>query len=61
MAQIISHSFVVTVSKLVKDSQKDTPIVSGDQLEVVHQTLPGILEELLSDPGLIVEVQQVSD
>ena len=61
MAQIVSHSFVVTVSKLVKDSLKDSPIVSDDQVQVVCHTLPGIMEELLTDPTLIVEVQHLSD
>jgi hypothetical protein len=61
MAQIVSHSFVVTVSKLVKDSVKHEPIVTDDQVHTVTHTLPGILEELLSDATLIVEVQHLSD
>jgi hypothetical protein len=61
MAQIIQTSFVITISKLVKDAQSSSPILDEEQSQLIAQMLPGVVEEVLHDPGMIVEVQLISD
>lgn len=61
MAQIIHTSFVITVSKLVKDSAAEQTVLDSEQIQMITDTLPGIVEELLSDSAAIIEVQSISD
>lgn len=61
MAQIINTTFVITVSKLVKDSAGYNTVLDSDQVLMLTETLPGILEELLSDTSAIIEVHPISD
>lgn len=61
MAQIIQTTFVVTLSKLVKDNQADTPVLDAEQTSMIQQMLPGVIEEVLSDSNLIVEVQSITE
>jgi len=61
MAQIINTSFVITISKLVKDSAGYNAVLDSEQVKMITDTLPGIVEELLSDSAAIIEVQSISD
>ena len=61
MAQIIHTTFVITVSKLVKDSASEHAVLDSEQIQMVTETLPGILEELLADSTAIIEVQPITD
>jgi len=61
MAQVIQTTFVVTISKLVKDSQVDTPVLDALQTTTIQQMLPGVVEEVLGDSSVIVEVQSLAD
>lgn len=61
MAQIIHTTFVITVSKLVKDSAAEQVVLDNDQVQMITDTLPGILEELLADSAAIIEVQSITD
>jgi hypothetical protein len=60
MAQIIQTTFVITVSKLVKDTA-GAHLLDAEQSNMLIQTLPGVVEELLNDPALIVELQSIVD
>lgn len=57
MAQIISHTLIITVSKLVKDKQVTDSLWDADQTQMLLETLPGVVEQILDDGSLIVEVQ----
>ncbi len=61
MAQVIQTTFVVTISKLVKDAQVSEPVLDAEQSALIQQMLPGVVEEVLNDPGVIVEVQSITD
>lgn len=61
MAQVIQTTFVVTISKLVKDNQSDAGVLDADQALLIQQMLPGVVEEVLGDSSVIVEVQSISD
>lgn len=61
MAQVIQTTFVVTISKLVKDAQVAPPVLDAEQAALIQQMLPGVVEEVLNDPGVIVEVQSITD
>ena len=57
MAQIIQKTFVVTISKLVKDNTY-APLLSEDQTQNILDTIPSIIEELVDDSSLIVETAE---
>jgi hypothetical protein len=57
MAQIIQKTFVVTISKLVKDNT-DAPLLSEDQTQNILDTIPSIIQELVDDSSLIVETAE---
>lgn len=61
MAQVIHSTFVITVSKLVKNNAAQHAVLDSDQIQMVTETLPGILEELLADSAAIIEVQPITD
>ncbi len=57
MAQIIQKTFVVTISKLVKDNI-DAQLLSTDQTQNILDTIPSIIQELVDDSSLIVETAE---
>jgi hypothetical protein len=61
MAQVIHSTFVITVSKLVKNNAAQHAVLDSDQIAMITETLPGILEELLADSAAIIEVQPITD
>lgn len=61
MAQVIQTTFVVTISKLVKDAQVSECVLDAEQSALIQQMLPGVVEEVLNDQGVIVEVQSITD
>lgn len=61
MAQVIQTSFMVTISKLVKDDHNQPSVLDAEQTALIQQMLPGVVEEVLNDPGVIVEAQTIPD
>jgi 2-hydroxy-3-keto-5-methylthiopentenyl-1-phosphate phosphatase len=55
MAQIVTQSFIITVSKLVKDTHKDDQILNQDQVHTILEALPSILEEIIQDDSVVIE------
>lgn len=55
MAQIVTQSFLITVSKLVKDQHSDIPVLSDEQVTNILETLPSILEEIIQDESAVIE------
>ncbi len=58
MAKIVTEQFVITLSRLVKDDS-DTPCVNDDQQQAILLSVPSILEEILTDPQIMVEVDHL--
>lgn len=61
MAQIIQTTFIVTISKLVKDDQSESTVLDKEQTQIIQQMLPGVVEEVLADSAVIVEVHPTLD
>lgn len=55
MAQIVTQSFMITVSKLVKDTHMEDQILTEDQVNNILETLPSILEEIIQDSSVVIE------
>ena len=55
MAQIVTRSFMITVSKLVKDTHMEDQILTEDQVNNILETLPSILEEIIQDSSVVIE------
>jgi hypothetical protein len=61
MAQILQQTFVITVSKLVRDAHEHVAVLDADQTDLIQRTLPGVVEELIADATVIVEAHTLSD
>ena len=55
MAVIATQNIVISISKLVKNSESATAL-TDQQLVTLLETLPSLVEELVDDAKLIVEV-----
>lgn len=53
MAKIYTESIVITLSKLIKDTDLDATMISEDLIS----NLTAVMEEL-AGPGIIVEIEQ---
>jgi hypothetical protein len=56
MAHIIQQTFLITISKLVKDDASYHAICSTEQMHMLLDTLPGVVEQILDDASVVVEV-----
>lgn len=56
MAQILQQTYVITLSKLVKDNQLEDPVCPDDVSEALKEALCGVAEQLLDDASVLVEV-----
>lgn len=57
MAVIATQNIVITISKLVKNSELSDGALTDQQLTTLLETLPSLIEELVEDEKLIVEVE----
>jgi hypothetical protein len=55
MASVINQTFIITVSKLVKQGG-DATVMSDEQMISLMETLPTVVEGLLEDDKLVVEI-----
>lgn len=55
MAQIIQQTFTIVVSRLVKDHSQETACTE-EQTQIMLETLPGVVEQILDSNGAVVEV-----
>ena len=56
MAKLIEQSILVNLSRIVKDSDDRTTVVDDTQLESLIESIPELIESMLSDPTIIVEM-----
>ena len=62
MALIATQNIVITISKLIKNSElSQEGVLTDQQLTTLLETLPSLIEELVEDGKLIVEVESVLD
>lgn len=57
MAKIATKSIQIQIHKLVKDVESHVHICSSEQLQMLLETLPGVVEQILDDATLVVEIQ----
>ena len=55
MASVVNQTFIITVSKLVKQGG-DASVMSDEQMISLMETLPTVVEGLLEDDKLVVEI-----
>jgi hypothetical protein len=56
MAQIVQQTFTIVVSRLVKDQHVDETACTSDQTQMLLETLPGVVEQILDSDSAVVEV-----
>lgn len=62
MALIATQNIVITISKLIKNSElSQEGVLTDQQLTTLLETLPSLIEELVEDGKLIVEVESALD
>lgn len=61
MAQIISEQIVIQIHKLVKSEHAAQSVLDAHKLQMLLETLPGIVEQLLEDSQLLVEVNVIQE
>lgn len=54
MATLATQQIVITVSRLVRDKEKGFAL-TPDQVEMLVDSLPTLVEELVQDPKLVIE------
>jgi hypothetical protein len=57
MAKVITETVVVTLSKLVKESDNVMQIVTDEDLPKIEE----VVQAVLDDESIVVEVQNISD
>lgn len=43
---------------MVKDSAKETTVISSDQRKLIEETIPALVEEVINDTGIVVETAE---
>lgn len=56
MAQILQQTYVITLSKLVKDNETNAPICESDVSDALKEALTSMAEQILDDASVLVEV-----
>lgn len=59
MAQIVQQTFMIVVSRLVKDNSQE-PACTEEQTQIMLETLPGVVEQILDSSSAVVEVSTES-
>lgn len=56
MAKLIEEIVVIKLTKMVKDSDPKTAVLSDTSKSMLAETLPALLEEVLNDSSVMVEL-----
>lgn len=59
MARVIEEIVVIKLSKIVKDSSKDSSVISADQKKLIEDTIPTLIDEVINDSSVIVEIAEL--
>ncbi len=57
MARVIEETITIKLSKIVKDKDTTIELISSDQMKLISDTLPSVIDEVLEDNTIIVEVE----
>lgn len=56
MAKVIEQVIALKLSKIVRDNDKDTDVLTGEKLEELVDSLPPVIEETINDKSICVEI-----
>jgi hypothetical protein len=56
MARVLEEVIVIKLSRMVKDNDDSETVVKADQKQLIEDTIPTLIEEVIGDPTVIVEV-----
>lgn len=59
MAKVVDQVIAIKVSKIVKDSQTDTSVLTDEQINLLSQSITELADSVIDDPGIIVEVVDI--
>ncbi len=55
MAKIATTTISLNISKLVRNDEDESSLLSEEQLLTLLETLPNVVEQLLDDSKLVIE------
>ena len=56
MAKVIEQVLTVKISKIVKDNDSKSQVLTDEQLVSIIETLPTVCDDIIADPAVIVEL-----
>lgn len=59
MAKVIEDVVIIKVSRIIKDGDPRTTVLDEDTKSMLSSTIPQLLDEVISDNGVIVELAEL--
>lgn len=59
MARVLEEVIIIKLSRMVKDNDDRSSVVTEDQRLLIEETIPTLLDEVLNDGTVIVEVAEL--
>lgn len=59
MAKVLEEVIVIKLSRMVKDTDSRNSVINKDQKQLIEETIPTLLDEVLNDESVIVEVAEL--
>ena len=59
MAKVIEDVVIIKVSRIVKDGDTRKSVLDDETKDMLSNTIPQLLDEVISDSGVIVELAEL--
>lgn len=59
MAKVLEQVIAIKLSKIIKDSDDQTTVLTDDQLVTLLASIPELSESVIGDAGVVVEVMEL--
>lgn len=59
MAKLLEELVVIKISRMVKDGSTDAGVLTEEQKQLLEQTAPALIEEVLNDSSVVVELTEL--
>jgi len=59
MAKVLEQVIAIKLSKIIKDSDDQTAVLTDDQLVTLLASIPELSESVIGDAGVVVEVMEL--
>lgn len=60
MARLIEQVLAIKFSKIIKDTDTDESVITQEQVDMLMDGLPTIVEEILGANNVIIEVMEIT-